>query len=122
MDDEDKIESGRSQIPLIQDLVYNESLALRSPKKPRKPSIKNTHQLSPDYDPDTIDLFVDIDESQFDEALSSEELRKSAANLIDGLTPEFADDIGQPLREELSEQLSAILEDLNHQADKPDDS
>ena len=47
------------QIPLMHDLVFDESLPLRSPRKPAASRKKVAY--SPNYDPDTIDLFNDVE-------------------------------------------------------------
>ena len=46
------------QIPLLEDIVFDPSLPLKPPPKPKakKPAAKN---FSKDYDPDTLDLFGD---------------------------------------------------------------
>ena len=102
MDDEEN-KPGITQIPLLHDMVYNSTLP---PKKTM--GTKKRINYSPNYDPDTIDLFSGIDDSITDE------LRKTAGQVIDDLVEEFTAEIGKRLREELSDQLTSILEDLNH--------
>lgn len=110
MDEEDK-KPGTWQIPLLDDIVFDSSLPLKAPRRPAQPRRKVSY--SPDYDPDTIDLFGDSVLPPTDEAVT-EELRESASQMIDDLVDEFTAEIGQRLREELTDQLSSILEDLNH--------
>ena len=118
MEEEDK--PGVTQIPLMEDLVYDSSLPLKPPRRPpakRGPPARINY--SPNYDPDTIDLFeTDPGEPDIhlDESITAE-LRQSADHLIDELVDEYTTEIGKRLRAELTEQLSSILNDL----DDPDE-
>ncbi len=111
MDDENK--PGITQIPLLHDLLYDASLPLRPP--PRR--TKNKINYSPDYDPDTLDLFKDAGRGadlQLDESVA-DELRESAGQVIDD--KEFSRELSHRLRGELTDQLASILKDLNHGTD-----
>lgn len=113
--DDDENKPGITQIPLLHDLVYDASLPLRPP--PRR--AKNKITYSPDYDPDTLDLFKD-DESGEDLQLEDsvvDELRESAGQVIDDLVEEFSRELSHRLRGELTDQLASILKDLNHRTD-----
>lgn len=115
MDDEEK--KPVTQIPLMNDLVFDESMPLRPPVKPgSRPKPRKSY--SPYYDPDTIDLF------DFNiEGAITEELRHNAEEVIEGLVSEYTSEIGRRLREELGHQLASILDDLNHRdsAEDPPD-
>ena len=95
-----------TQVPLITDMVFGESLPLKPPSsgKPR---------YAPDYGPDTIDLFGDHPDG-IDKAVT-EELRQNADSMIDNLVSEYTAEIEQRLRQELTSQLEGILEHLDHQ-------
>lgn len=120
MDDDDK---KPSTIPLLHDMVYDQSLPLRPPKRPRRPKAEKP-STPPGYDPDTIDLFGDVepplDVDDLDEE-AMEEFRDSAEQMIDDLVEEQPpaceeheekEEISQRLRSELTEQLTSILDDL----------
>jgi len=94
-------------VPLITDMVFDESLPLKPPPKPSS----GAPRRGPDYDPDTIDLFGD--NLEINEAVA-EELRNNADEVIETIVSEYTAEIEQRLREELTAQLGAILEDLNH--------
>lgn len=102
-------EDDNKQDPAITDMVFDESLPLRPPPKPGgdKP------MYSPNLDPDTIDLFGDA-HTGVDDAVA-DELRHSADEVIENLVNEYSTEIANRLREELSSQLAAILEDLKPQ-------
>ena len=112
MDDEEK---PITQIPLMSDMVFDETLPLRPPPKPLSEKPKARINYSPDYDPDTIDLFEDPDglAPEIDDSVT-EELRHTADQVIDELVDEYTAEVGKRLREELTAHLSSILEDLNH--------
>lgn len=62
MDEENK-KPGTSQIPLINDLIFDQSLPLRFPRK-KAPATSKTiveERIPPGYDPDTGDLFGELD-------------------------------------------------------------
>ena len=113
MDDEENKET--IQIPLIDDLVFDESLALRPPKKskPRTPGKKATY--SPHSDPDTIDLFGDVSEEQLEDDLEDEipdfESTFDSIMDVDPVVPEQEAD-NAALRDELASELNGILETL----------
>ena len=119
MEEEDK--PGITQIPLMEDLVYDSSLPLKPPRRPPTKDVQPTRiNYSPNYDPDTIDLFEDgkgEPDIQLDDSIAVE-LRQSADHLIDELVDEYSAEIGRRLRAELTEQLTSILDDL----DDPDES
>ena len=94
-------------------MVFDETLPLRAPSKPETGA--SGKQYSPDYDPDTIDLFGDDPNSVSDAV--TDELRHNADEVIDNLVNEYSAEIAGRLREELTTQLAAILDDLNHRDD-----
>lgn len=108
------------QIPLLNDIVFDTSLPLKAPPRPKnqkadasKPA-KRQKNLPPGYDPDTLDLFSDDDlPEDFESEELSGGLRESADQVISELIDEYSEEIGKRLREELTHQLSSILEDLN---------
>jgi len=113
MDDDKK----PSTIPLLHDMVYDPSLPLRPPKRPSRPKAQKP-STPPGYDPDTIDLFGDVDPHLDIEDLDEEtmeEFRDSAEQMIDDLVEEYTEEISQRLRSELTEQLTSILDDLGAQ-------
>ena len=115
--DDDENKPGITQIPLLHDLLYDASLPLRPP--PRPTGTKNKINYSPDYDPDTLDLFKD-EESGADLQLNesvADELRESAGQMIDDLVEEFSQELSHRLRGELTDQLASILKELNHRTD-----
>ena len=137
MDDNDKKSGDEkseiriSQIPLLNDIIFDETLPLKAPPRPRRP--KTSHGIQdhgPDYDPDTFDLFESPASGlqSFADGATEEELRSGADQLIDELVEEFSAEINRRLRVELTEQLHSILEDLNHKdrdrqgGDEPGDS
>jgi hypothetical protein len=111
--DEEEKKSGITQIPLLNDIVFDSSLPLRPPKKP-SPRKKRAN-YSPDYDPDTMDLFGDHDQDLPLDDETTDELMASAGEMIDDLVEEFTEEISKRLREELTDQLASILTDLRQQ-------
>ncbi len=120
MGDDDKKSQGAphreiSQIPLLNEIVFDSSLPLKPPPRPRTTSTKlPPGDHGPDYDPGTLDLF-ETSGSRFQslvENQTEEELRAGASRMIDELVEEYSAEIMQRLREELTEQLGTILEDL----------
>ena len=107
MDDDEKIPG--AQVPLITDMVFDESLRLN----PAPRASSNKPRYAPDYDPDTIGLFGDHPD-RIDKAVT-EELRQNADSMIDNLVSEYTAEIGQRLRQELTSQLVRILEHLHYQ-------
>ena len=103
MDDDEK--KPGTQVPLITDMVFGESLPLKPPSRPSSGK--------PRYDPDTIDLFGDHPDG-IDKAVT-EELRQNADSMIDNLVSEYTAEIEQRLRQELTSQLVGILEHLDYQ-------
>lgn len=134
MDDEDESkkgaaeggvnEGGVTQIPLIETLVFDASLPLKPPPRPARNKDPGRTSYSPDYDPDTIDLFEnDPGEPNIStEASVASEPGQSAGHLIDDLEDDLLDEhkqeLGHRLRAELTEQLSAILEELDNDDDQ----
>ena len=114
MEEEDK--PGVTQIPLMEDLVYDSSLPLKPPRRrPSKDAQPARINYSPNYDPDTIDLFEDDNgepDIRLDDSIAAE-LRQSTDHLIDDLVDEYTAEIGKRLRSELTEQLTSILDDLD---------
>lgn len=111
MDDDEK---KPSTIPLLHDMVYDPSLPLRPPKRPSRPRAEKP-STPPGYDPDTIDLFGDVETPMDIDDLDDEtieEFRDSAEQMIDDLVEEYTEEISQRLRSELTDQLTSILDDL----------
>lgn len=102
MADQDDDKPQVSQIPLLNDIVYDNDLPLRPPPKPRKRRKKQ--DARPDYDPDTIDLFEDV--------VPPTDLRSEAEHLVSRVVDEYSREIISRLKEELTDQLHEILEDL----------
>jgi hypothetical protein len=100
-DDDASTEEG---VPLLDDVVFDASLPLRAPTS--RPPSEAGH--GPDYDPDTIDLFEDTEMAK-----AEEELRIGAEKVIEDLVQEFSAEITGRLRSELTDQLKAILNDLD---------
>ncbi len=116
MDDVDDDEQKPvTQISLTNDMVFDENLPPRPPPRPRSGISKPRNNYSPDYDPDTIDLFEDVAglTPNINEAVT-DELRHNADDVIDNLVDEYTTEIGKRLREELATHLTSILEDLDH--------
>lgn len=118
MDDKDSQEekTGKvSQIPLMRNLIFDEKAPLKAPPKPRrlKKPIHDDH--GPDYDPDTLDLFEEpsLRLLSYANDHTEEEIRSGGDQLIDHLVEEYSIQIAQQLREELTDQLHSILDDLN---------
>ncbi len=118
MDDEDKASSKpkHKQIPLINELVFDESLPLKAPPRPRSMSTgiakKQTESRvhGPEYDPDTRDLFG----STLSEATqSADDFRTGADRIVNDLVEEYSIEIIDRLRQELTTQLHSILDDLD---------
>lgn len=116
----DEDEKKPSTIPLLHDMVYDPSLPLRPPKRPRRPKAEKP-STPPGYDPDTIDLFGDVDQSldvdDLDEEILEEYTAPSAGHELSAESSacegrEEKDEISQRLRSELTEQLTSILDDL----------
>ena len=110
MDDDEK--KPGTQVFLITDMVFDESLPLKPPSRPSS----SKPRYAPDYDPDTIDLFGDHPDG-IDKAVT-EELRQNVDSMIDNLVSEYAAKIEQRLRQELTSQLVGILEHLHHQENR----
>lgn len=111
--DDDENKSGVTQIPLIQDLVFDPSQPLKPPDKRSKPSqnpSRKSGSYPPGYDPDTADLFEDI-VGPADPV--------EAMDVPDTREPDLTQEAGNPkseieenLRAELSDELDAILAHL----------
>ena len=125
MDEEEQNPEPLTQIPLLEDMVFDSTLPLKPPKRP-KPEGKRI-AYSPEYDLDTRDLFEDeLLEAEFgiDEDIA-DELRSSAEEIIDDIVDEFSEEFRMRLRSELTDQLISILEDLKDEPgqarpDQPD--
>ncbi|MCZ6501453.1 MAG: hypothetical protein O6945_02950 [Gammaproteobacteria bacterium] len=103
-----------SQIPLLNEIVFDSSLPLKPPPRPRRTSRKQPPgDHGPDYDPGTLDLFETPD-SHLQSLVENqtEEFRADALRMIDELVEEYSAEITQRLRAELTEQLRSILDDL----------
>ncbi len=120
MGDEDKTSRDAprreiSQIPLLHEIVFDSSLPLKPPPRPRRTSTKQPPgDHGPDYDPGTLDLF-ETPASRIQslvENQTEEELRAGASRMIDELVEEYSAEITRHLRAELIEQLASILNDL----------
>ena len=105
-----------SQIPLLQEIVFDSSLPLKPPPRPRRASPKPPPgDHGPHYDPETLDLFEDR-EPDVPPSLESHqrtELRAGASKMIDELVEEYSAEISRRLRVELTDQLGSILKDLS---------
>ena len=108
-----------SQIPLLNEIVFDSSLPLKAPPRPRRTSTKQPPgDHGPDYDPGTLDLF-EAPGSRLRSVLENqteEEFRAGASRMIDELVEEYSAEITQRLRAELTEQLGSILDDLTDTA------
>lgn len=118
MDDKDNKSTGEapgiSQIPLLNEIVFDSGMPLPSPTK-RTGIYRADNEHGPDYDPDTLDLFEEpADKLQsLVKNYTEEELRAGAEQMIENLVAEYSIEITRRLRDQLSGQLKAILEDLN---------
>lgn len=111
-----------SQIPLLQEFVFDSSLPLKPPPRPHRTSTKRPiGDHGPYYDPETLDLFEDRESrtQPSDEQHTERELRAGSSRMIDDLVEEYSAEISRRLRRELTEQLGSILDDLAD-ADKGD--
>ena len=115
--DDDENKPGVTQIPLIQDLVFDPSLPLKPPGKrshrSQKPSQKSRPH-PPGYDPETVDLFEDIIDPV---ELADEDGRDTQAQDLTQETGNPKSEIEENLRVELSDELGTIL---NHLKDHPE--
>lgn len=96
MDDEDN--KPLMQTELLHDVVFDSSLPLRAP--PRPTSSGKRRGFSPDYDPDTIDLFDQVIES--------------GNTSTEDIGPMNPSPLAETLRTEITHDLGAILDELNH--------
>lgn len=118
MDDKDNKSTGEapgiSQIPLLNEIVFDSGMPLPSPTK-RTGIYRTDNEHGPDYDPDTLDLFEEpADKLQsLVKNYTEEELRAGAEQMIENLVAEYSIEITRRLRDQLNGQLKAILEDLN---------
>jgi hypothetical protein len=105
-----------SQIPLLNEIVFDSTLPLKPPPQPRGSGTKQpASNHGPDYDPGTLDLFEDRDSVSQSSTMNDTEqgLRAGASRMVDALIEEYSAEITQRLRMELTEQLDAILGDLS---------
>ncbi len=118
MDDKDNKSTGEapgiSQIPLLNEIVFDSGMPLPSPTK-RTGIYRTDNEHGPDYDPDTLDLFEEPAARLHSlvKNFTEEELRAGAEQMIENLVAEYSAEITRRLRDELNDQLKAILEDLN---------
>ena len=99
-----------SQVSLLNEMVFNSELPLKPPPKPTKKRLKRPlTDHGPDYDPETLDLFDELPPQL-------EEPRADSSKVIDGLVEEYSEEISRCLREELTEQLGSILDELTQPA------
>jgi hypothetical protein len=118
MDDKDNKSTGEnpgiSQIPLLNEIVFDSGMPLPPPTI-RTRTYRTDNEHGPDYDPDTLDLFEDPAArlQSLVKKFTEEELRAGADQMIESLVAEFSAEITRRLRDELGDQLKAILEDLN---------
>ena len=105
---------GISQIPLLNEIVFDTDMPLPPPTI-RTRTYRTDNEHGPDYDPDTLDLFEDPAArlQSLVKKFTEEELRAGADQMIENLVAEFSAEITRRLRDELGDQLKAILEDLN---------
>ncbi|MEK9821643.1 MAG: hypothetical protein VW840_05700 [Gammaproteobacteria bacterium] len=114
MDEEENRET--IQIPLINDLVFDESLALRPPSKPKRTAATRKATYSPHSDPYTIDLFGDVDvEPEGLDDIPDFDTTLEATLDAEPASPAMTRPDNE-LREELTRELDGILETLG----KPD--
>ncbi len=117
MDDDDTLkgrEQGRevTQIPLLHDMVYDESLPLKPPPRPARVRARPARDHGPGYDPETRDLF------EPPESPAEAELRAGTEEIIESLVQEYSADLIDRLRAELTDQLHSILDDLRGTPDQ----
>ena len=93
------------QIPLLHDIVYDTSLPLKAPPRPKRQARPLTSEHGPEYDPDTLDLFKPNP--------TREEIRAEADQIIEELVEEYSREIIDRFREELTPQLHGLLDDLD---------
>ena len=124
MDPDENEPGGVTQIPLIEDLVYNRSRPLQPPKK--KVAGKKRGHYPPGYDPDTQDLFGGLPEpvDELAESPGDHSADTSAEEPIDTaptLRQNKQHQNQQPhnkepqdtLTQEMTSQLADILQDLS---------
>ena len=116
-DDDNK--PGVTQIPLIQDLVFDPSLPLKPPgkrsglsKKPSQKPSRKSGPYPPGYDPDTVDLFEDIVDPVDPVELADEDGLDIRVPDLDQETDNPKSEIEENLRAELSDELGTIQEHL----------
>jgi hypothetical protein len=122
MDDKDNKSAGEppgiSQIPLLNEIVFESGMPLQPPtttRTTRTRTQQTDNEHGPDYDPDTLDLFEEPAArlQSLVKKFTEEELRAGADQMIENLVAEFSAEITRRLRDQLGDQLRAILEDLN---------
>lgn len=108
MDEEDN-NPGNAQIPLINDLVFDESLPLKAPPKKRRPAVlkRKSKSIPLGYDPDTGDLF-----GGFDDDFAFEDKLPDLGDV-----PETGKTLGPALKAELKDELESVLKALNEAED-----
>ena len=120
MMDDDEYKSGVTQIPLMHDLIFDPlrppDRSAQRPRKRKHRSPDHPPQYSPHSDPDTIDLFGDITtRTEPDPVLANQPQASQDPGQI-GTTGNADTPATKPLnsdlRGELTDQLSAILNDL----------
>ena len=117
MDPDENEPGGVTQIPLIEDLVYNRSRPLQPPKK--KVAGKKRGHYPPGYDPDTQDLFGGLPEPVDDPSAdaSAEKPIETAPTLHQNqqhLNQQPQNKQPQDtLTQEMTSQLADILQDLS---------
>ena len=105
-EDSSSHEGGMMQTELLHDVVFDPSLPLKPPPRPRKPVRPASY--SPHSDPDTIDLFGDV-------AVNNPELLDEELDHEDDWQQESALGVhSQELRDSLAEELTSILAELDH--------
>ena len=120
MDDKDNKSTGEdpkpgiSEIPLLNEIVFESGMPLQPPTKGAGAD-RTDNEHGPDYDPDTLDLFEEPAArlQSLVKKFTEEELRAGADQMIENLVAEYSEEITHRLRDELSGQLKAILDDLN---------
>ena len=97
MDDDDN--KHVTQTELLRDVIFDDSMALRPPPRPKKPA--RPRPYAPDYDPDTIDLFGDINEAETNPADETDDTPNEPAEplLSDDLRREITSDLGDILQQ-----------------------
>ena len=79
-----------AQIPLIEDIIFDEKAPLKAPPRPRRLKNPTPNDHGPDYDPDTLDLFEEPTSKLLSYANehTKEELRTDGNEIVNNLVEE----------------------------------